>query len=162
MKKLLSSVIAAALLLTALAGCTSNSAAALTGEELAAIINENGGEMAEYNPAAALDGDDANVSEFMQWQEWDAASFESGALSVSLMNVQAYAIAVVKPSDGQKDTVLKYLADYQTQIENNFDKYLADQYEIAKNAVTREVNGYIVFVMAENADSIAADIAAKL
>ncbi len=162
MKKLLSSVIAAALLLTALAGCTSNSAAALTGEELAAIINENGGEMAEYNPAAALDGDDANVSEFMQWQEWDAASFESGALSVSLMNVQAYAIAVVKPSDGQKDTVLKYLADYQTQIENNFDKYLADQYEIAKNAVTREVNGYIVFVMAENADSIAAGIAAKL
>ncbi len=162
MKKLLSSVIAVALLLAALAGCTSNSAAALTGEELAAIINENGGEMAEYNPAAALDGDDANVSEFMQWQEWDAASFESGALSVSLMNVQAYAIAVVKPSDGQKDTVLKYLADYQTQIENNFDKYLADQYEIAKNAVTREVNGYIVFVMAENADSIAADIAAKL
>ncbi len=162
MKKLLSSVLAAALLLAALAGCASSSSAALTSEELAAIINENGGEMAEYNPAAALDGDDANVSDFMQWQEWDAASFESGALSVSLMNVQAYAIAVVKPADGKKDTVLKYLADYQEQVENSFDKYLADQYEIAKNAVTKEVNGYIVFVMDENAGSIAESIAAKL
>ncbi len=162
MKKLLSTIIAAVLLLSALTACTENAAAELTSEELAAIINENGGEMAGYNPAAALDGDSADISDFMQWQEWDASSFKSGALSVSLMNVQAYAIAVVKPADGQKDTVLKYLADYQAQVESSFDNYLADQYETAKNAVTREVNGYIVFVMAENADSIAENIAAKL
>ncbi len=162
MKKLLSSIIAAVLLLSVLTACSSNTAAELTGEELAAIINENGGEMTEYNPAAALDGDSADISDFMQWQEWDASSFKSGALSVSLMNVQAYAIAVVKPAEGKKDTVLKYLSDYQEQIENNFDQYLADQYEIAKNAVAKEVNGYIVFVMAENADTIAENICAKL
>ena len=39
--------------------------------------------------------------------------------------------------------------------------YLEDQYEIAKSAVTEEVNGYIVFVMAENADSIAANMRNK-
>ena len=78
------------------------------------------------------------------------------------MNVQAYTIAIVKPAEGQKDTVLKYFADYQERTETSFDKYLADQYDIAKSAVTEEVNGYIVFVMAENADSIAANIKAKL
>ena len=162
MKKILSSVIAAALLLAALTGCSSDQGKALTSAQLAEIINENGGEMAEYNPAAELGGSDGAVSEFLQWQEWDESCFGEGAFSFSMMNVQAYTIAVVKPADGKKDTVLKYFADYQTQMKNNFDKYLADQYEIAKNAVTEEVNGYIVFVMAENADSVAAAIKAKL
>lgn len=162
MKKILSSVLAAALLLAALSACSSDQGTKLTSAQLAGIINENGGEMAEYNPAAELGGDDGSVSEFLQWQEWDESCFEEGAFSFSMMNVQAYTIAVVKPADGQKDTVLKYFADYQTQMENNFDKYLADQYEIAKNAVTEETDGYIVFVMAENADSVAAAIKAEL
>ena len=107
-------------------------------------------------------GKDTVYSRLLQWQEGDKADFEAGAFSFSLMNVQAYTIAIVKPAEGQKDTVLKYFADYQERTETSFDKYLADQYDIAKSAVTEEVNGYIVFVMAENADSIAANIKAKL
>ncbi len=160
MKKILSSVIAAALLLAILTGCSSAPEKALTSAQLAAVINENGGEMAKYNPAAELGGDSAG--ELMQWQGWDKSCFETGAFSFSLMNVQAYTIAVVKPAAGKKDTVLKYFADYQEQMKANFNNYLADQYEVAKNAVTEETNGYIVFVMAENADSVAAAIKAKL
>lgn len=160
MKRLISAIIAAALL-TALTACSSTGSK-LTSAELAAIINENGNEMTEYNPAVALDGGDENLETLLQWQEWDKANFEAGAFSFSLMNVQAYTIAIVKPAEGQKDTVLKYFSDYRQQTETSFDKYLADQYDIAKSAVTEEVNGYIVFVMAENADSIAANIKAKL
>jgi hypothetical protein len=162
MKRSISAILAAVLLLCSLTACSSDTGAKLTSEELAAIINENGSEMTEYNPAAALDSDDENLATFMQWQEWDKANFEVGAFSFSLMNVQAYTIAIVKPAEGQKDTVLKYFADYQQQTENNFDKYLVDQYDIAKSAVTEEVNGYVVFVMAENAGSIAESIKAKL
>lgn len=162
MKRFISAILAAVLLLCSLTACSSDMGAKLTSEELAAIINENGSEMTEYNPAAALDSGDENLATFMQWQEWDKANFEVGAFSFSLMNVQAYTIAIVKPAEGQKDTVLKYFADYQQQIENNFDKYLVDQYDIAKSAVTEEVNGYVVFVMAENAGSIAESIKAKL
>lgn len=162
MKKLLSAVIAAAMLLSVLSACSSNAGSDLSNEDLAKIINENGNEMTEYNPAAALDSGDENLSTLLQWQEWDKANFEKGAFSFSLMNVQAYTIAIVKPAEGKKDAVLKYFADYQKQMENNFEMYLVDQYDIAKAAVTQEVNGYIVFVMAEGADSIAANIKAKL
>ena len=156
MKRLLSAIIAAALMLTMLAACSSNSNANLTSDNLAKIINENGNEMTGSNPAIALD------SNLFEWNEWDKANFEAGAFSFSLMNVQAYTIAIVKPADGKKDAVLKYFSDYQALQESNFNMYLEDQYEIAKSAVTEEVNGYIVFVMAENADSIAANIKAKL
>lgn len=162
MKRLLSAIIAAALMLTMLSACSSNSNANLTSDNLAKIINENGNEMTGSNPAIALDSEDENLSNLFEWNEWDKANFETGAFSFSLMNVQAYTIAIVKPADGKKDAVLKYFSDYQALQESNFNMYLEDQYEIAKSAVTEEVNGYIVFVMAENADSIAANIKAKL
>lgn len=162
MKRFISLLLAAALLLCSLTACSSKDEAKLTSKELANVINANGNDMTENNPAVALDSDDENLSNLFTWYEWDKAKFEAGAFSFSLMNVQAYTIAVVKPAEGQKDAVLKYFADYQKQMETNFDKYLIDQYEIAKAAVTEEVNGYIVFVMAENAADIAANIKAKL
>lgn len=162
MKRLISVLLAAALLLCSLTACSSKDEAKLTSKELADVINANGNDMTENNPAVALDSDDENLSNLFTWYEWDKAKFETGAFSFSLMNVQAYTIAVVKPAEGQKDAVLKYFADYQKQMETNFDKYLIDQYDIAKAAITEEVNGYIVFVMAENADDIAANIKAKL
>ena len=162
MKRSLSAIIAAVLMLTMLAACSSDNGSKLTSQDLAGIINENGSELTAYNPAVALDSGDENLSSLFEWNEWDKANFEKGAFSFSLMNVQAYTIAIVKPADGQKDTVLKYFSDYQALTESNFDMYLEDQHEIAKAAVTEEVNGYIVFVMAENADSIAANIKAKL
>lgn len=162
MKRLISVLLAAALLLCSLTACSSKDEAKLTSKELADVINANGNDMTEHNPAVALDSDDENLSNLFTWYEWDKAKFETGAFSFSLMNVQAYTIAVVKPAGGQKDAVLKYFADYQKQMETNFDKYLIDQYDIAKAAITEEVNGYIVFVMAENANDIAANIKAKL
>ena len=102
MKRLLSAIIAAALMLTMLAACSSNSNANLTSDNLAKIINENGNEMTGSNPAIALDSEDANLSNLFEWNEWDKANFEAGAFSFSLMNVQAYTIAVVKPADGKR------------------------------------------------------------
>lgn len=162
MKRFISAILAAALLLCSLTACSSKDEAKLTSKELADVINANGNDMTKHNPAVALDSDDENLSNLFTWYEWDKAKFETGAFSFSLMNVQAYTIAIVKPAEGQKDIVLKYFADYQQQTENNFDKYLVDQYDIAKSAVTEEVNGYVVFVMAENAGSIAESIKAKL
>ena len=93
MKRLLSAIIAAALMLTMLAACSSNSGSNLTSDNLAKIINENGNEMTGSNPAIALDSEDENLSNLFEWNEWDKANFETGAFSFSLMNVQAYTIA---------------------------------------------------------------------
>lgn len=126
MKRFISVLLAAALLLCSLTACSSKDEAKLTSKELADVINANGNDMTENNPAVALDSDDENLSNLFTWYEWDKAKFETGAFSFSLMNVQAYTIAVVKPAEGQKDAVLKYFADYQKQMETNFDKYLID------------------------------------
>ena len=78
------------------------------------------------------------------------------------MNVQAYTIAIVKPADGEKDAVMKYFEDYKAKMIQSFERYLEEELEIAKAAVLEEVDGYILFVMTEDADTIAANIKAKL
>ena len=70
MKRLLSAIIAAALMLTMLAACSSNSGSNLTSDNLAKIINENGNEMTGSNPAIALDSEDANLRNLFELYEW--------------------------------------------------------------------------------------------
>ena len=162
MKKIISAVLAVAMLLAVLTACSSNGGSNLTGDDLAKIINDNGDEMTEYNPAVALNSGNEDLNNLITWNEWDKAKFADGAFSFSLMNVQAYTIAIVKPADGEKDAVMKYFEDYKAQMIQNFERYLEEELEIAKAAVLEEVDGYILFVMTENADTIAANIKAKL
>lgn len=82
MKKILTLVLALALSITALSGCGSKPAADKTPEELAELyssaIMENGGEMAEYNPAftqAKEDDGSAMVLENMGLNTEDMAAF---------------------------------------------------------------------------------------
>lgn len=162
MKKIISAVLAVAMLLAVLTACSSKGGSNLTGEDLAKIINDNGNEMTKYNPAVALNSGNEDLNNLITWNEWDKAKFADGAFSFSLMNVQAYTIAIVKPADGEKDAVMKYFEDYKAQMIQNFERYLEEELKIAKAAVLEEVDGYILFVMAENADTIAANIKAKL
>ena len=74
MKRLLSAIIAVALMLTMLAACSSNSGSNLTSDNLAKIINENDNEMTGSNPAIALDSEDANLNNLFEWNEWDKAT----------------------------------------------------------------------------------------
>ena len=161
MKKILSIITVAVLAFGVFTACSSkgNSQTALTSEQLAEVVNNSGSEMTEYNPAVAFDG---NLDAFMERQEWDKANFERGAVSFSIMNVQAYTIAVVKPAEGQIETVKQYFADYKARTEKDFERYLEDQYEIAKSAVIDEKDGYVIFVMDEDADSIAETIKSKI
>ena len=110
----------------------------------------------------AFDSKSEDLDAFMERQEWDKANFERGAVSFSIMNVQAYTIAVVKPAEGQAETVKQYFADYKARTEKDFERYLEDQYEIAKSAVIDEKDGYVIFVMDEDADSIAETIKSKI
>ena len=164
MKKILSIITVAVLAFGAFTACSSkgNSQTALTSEQLAEVVNNSGSEMTEYNPAVAFDSKSEDLDAFMERQEWDKANFERGAVSFSIMNVQAYTIAVVKPAEGQTETVKQYFADYKARTEKDFERYLEDQYEIAKSAVIDEKDGYVIFVMDEDADSIAETIKSKI
>lgn len=77
------------------------------------------------------------------------------AFSVSLMNVQSYGLAIVKPADGREAAVtegLQVFIDSQKAAQEN---YLADQYAIAKAARLDTVkSGEVVLVMCENQDTV--------
>ena len=80
---------------------------------------------------------------------------EAYGVSLSLMNIRAYAIAVVKPAQGKAETVKKGLENYVEAQKTNFERYLEDQYEIASSAKLETLDdGTIVLVMCEGQDTI--------
>ena len=85
------------------------------------------------------------------------------AMSVSLINVKAYGIVIAKPAEGCEETVKAGLQGFIDTQCANFETYLADQYEIAKNAKLETLDdGTIIMVMCENADAVYETIVAAL
>lgn len=84
------------------------------------------------------------------------------AITFSPMNVKAYCIAIVKPQEGKKDTVVQLFEDFKDSQEKSFERYLEDQYEIAKNAIIKEVGDYVILVMCEDSSSFSDHITEAL
>ena len=159
MKKILTLVLALALSVSVLSGCGSKPASDKTPEELAGLyssaITENGGEMAEYNPAftqAKEDDGSAMVLENMGLNTEDMAAF---GISASLMNIKAYAIAAIMPAEGKEAAVMDALQGYIDRTKSSFEMDLADQYEAAENARLETLeDGTILLVMCEDQDTV--------
>ena len=79
-----------------------------------------------------------------------------------MMNVKAYAIMIVKPAEGKAEDVKTILENDKNINIQNFTNYLADQLEIAENAIIEDVNGYIVYVMTDDAETVFNSISEKL
>ncbi len=165
MKKFIKLFAVMAVTVMMFAGCSSkeNAPATLTSRDMVDIITECGGEPAEYNPAVEMNAEgDMNLDFFYEMYEWDKANYEEGAMSFSLMNISAYNIAIAKPAEGKTDAVKAEFEDYKAKIMQNFDRYLPDPYAIAEATIIEEVNGYVVMVMTEDAQSVYEAISAKL
>ncbi|MCI8478235.1 MAG: DUF4358 domain-containing protein [Oscillospiraceae bacterium] len=77
------------------------------------------------------------------------------AISVSPANIQAYGIAIIYPAKGREDTVYSGLSNFVTRQKQSFERYLADQYEIASNAKMETLeDGTLVLVMCNGQDAI--------
>lgn len=73
---------------------------------------------------------------------------ENYAVSLSLMNTQAYAIAVVKPTEGSEEAITASLQAFIDLMISNFDMYLIDQYEIAQQAELETLeDGTVILVI---------------
>lgn len=106
---------------------------------------------------------DAIEDMYYQVVGFTASDVDEIAMSISLINIKAYGIVVVKPAEGCADTVKAGLQGFIDTQCANFETYLADQYEIAKNAKLETLeDGTIVMVMCENADSVYESIVASL
>ena len=101
---------------------------------------------------------DAIEDMYFQVVGFTASDVDEIAMSVSLINVKAYGIVVVKPAEGCADTVKAGLQGFIDTQCANFETYLADQYEIAKNAKLETLEDGTI----ENADSVYESIVASL
>ena len=165
MKKLL--VLALGIVMMfAVVGCNKNERSSevksFTGEELAQIISDCGSEMTQYNEPKSFDDENGMGPMFLESFEADPSIIEAGAISYSMMNVKAYAIMIVKPAEGKAEDVKTMFENDKNINIQNFTNYLADQLEIAENAIIEEVNGYIVYVMTDDAETVFNAISEKL
>ncbi len=163
MKRILTLTLAAALLLSALAGCSGGgsqeSQAVKTPEEYtaayqAAIEGARDDEMNEAVPViTATDDQMADlVLPMVGITSDNAAAF---AVAVSPMNIRAYGIVAVLPAEGKSEEVQEGLQGFIDQQKQSFEQYLADQYDIA-NAARLETldDGTILLVMCEDQDTV--------
>ncbi len=162
MKRIGSILMAAVLSVGLLAGCgaSSNGNTDKTPEEWTSLystaITENGGEMVEYNPVMTEvdeeDALDAMVLETLGLTEEDMTAY---AISLSMMNTQAYGIAAVMPAEGKEETVVTGLQTYIDRQKQSFETYLPDQKEQADNAKLETLsNGTVLLVMCEDQDTV--------
>ena len=171
------SLLAACVLALGLAACGSSPASSGEPKDYAAILtaarpaedNENyvifrlkdGAYTATGGYAGDLTDEDVASQGAMCLQMLGLAAedVQEAVFSVSLMNVQSYGLAIVKPADGKEAAVtdgLQTFIDGQKAAQEN---YLADQYAIAKAARLETVkSGEVVLVMCEDQDTVFSSI----
>lgn len=141
-----------------------------TPEELAeaytqAIYAARDEEMNEYFPAMtnATENDPTEQEMVFAMLGFAPEDAEGYALSISLMNVNAYAIVAVKPAKDKEETVKTGLEGYIESQKANFERYLEDQYEIAASAKLETLDdGTVLLVMCDGQDAVFDSIKAAL
>lgn len=99
------------------------------------------------------------VYDLLQIEESDVKNF---AMSVSMMNVQAYSVIVIEPAEGKTDVIETALKAYSDSIKQSFENYLPDQLEIAENAQIEKFGDYVGLVICENAETVMGNIKTAL
>lgn len=85
----------------------------------------------------------------------DPEAMEQYAVSISIMNTQAYGVMIVMPKEGQAETIKTAMQDFIQRQTDSFELYLEDQYQIAKDAKLETMpSGELVLVMSEDASAI--------
>jgi len=95
--------------------------------------------------------DDGSV----EFKDYDPAIYTDFAASVSLMMTSCYGVAIVKPAEGQTETVKAALEKYIENQKMTFEFYLADQFEVANAAsVTVADSGEVVLVCCPDSETV--------
>ena len=85
----------------------------------------------------------------------DPEAMEQYAVSISIMNTQAYGVMIIKPKAGQEETIKTAMQDFIQRQTDSFELYLEDQYQIAQDAKLETMpSGELVLVMSEGSSAI--------
>lgn len=111
----------------------------------------------------ASESDPANTEMTFALLGFAPEDVESYAISLSLMNVSAYAIVAVMPAEGKAETVKEGLENYVEAQKGSFEFYLEDQFQIASDAKLETLDdGTLLLVMCEGQDTVLDNIKSAL
>lgn len=165
MKRLLPLVLCIMLALSACGG-TGDQTPQLTTEERETLykqaIEDARTDADNESNKVSTSADDVNAMtlDMLGFTKEDVDAF---AISVSLINIRAYGIAVVMPAEGKAETVKTGLQTFIDNQKMSFQNYLVDQYTIANNARLEELeDGTIVLVMCADQDTVYDSIVATI
>lgn len=124
-------------------------------------LNNSGCELLQYNQIyTAQSPDAAQALEYVGLTPDVVSSF---AVSFSMVNTKAFGLAAVMPAPGRQQAVTDGLNSYVARVQQIFERYLPDQYEIAKAAkLVTLSDGTVVLAMCEGQDAVLANIKAAL
>lgn len=168
MKRILTLTLAILTLVMSLTACGNQPAAtAKTPEELTeayktAIQSSRDAELDINAPILTAPDDDFAelILPSMGITEETATAY---AAAVSVMGIQAYAVVLVMPAEGKADEVTASLNAYVDAQKLTFERYLEDQYQIAKAATVETLSdGTVMLVMCEDGATVAQSIKESL
>ncbi|GLX69891.1 DUF4358 domain-containing protein [Paenibacillus glycanilyticus] len=85
----------------------------------------------------------------------DPSLLEAYSIKIPLMNVKTNEVAVLKMKNAKDaDVVKKGIEQRAADVQKQFETYLPDQYENAKNYQTSVKGNYVFFAIGEQADEM--------
>jgi len=88
----------------------------------------------------------------------DPSLLEDYSIMMPLMNVKTNEVAVLKVKDAKDiETVEEAVTQRAADVQKQFETYLQDQYENAKNFQVVKKGNYVLFVISESADAIVSE-----
>lgn len=154
-KKLIAATMAALTVIVVVGCAAKKPAREFSAQELKDAISASRDEESnQYLPIVT--NDDAQDQEMLfELMQLPAKDIKTHALSVSLMNVHAYAVGVLVPAEGKQEAVLKAVNAYVAGMQKSFESYLPNQYEITKQAIVKaQEDGSIILVMCEDSQTV--------
>ena len=158
MKKTLSLLLVVLMLALALMGCAKTPDAPSVKDLPAADIYAALEEKHEFPFLMAMDDD--VISEFYGV---DLSKLADKAVMMPMMNVKATEVAIFKLNDAADAAAFEEACRNRAEsVAANFEFYLEDQYEAAKNPEIKTIGNYVVMIICEIAPDMMATVEATL
>lgn len=100
---------------------------------------------------ATMDVDAEILSSYFQV---DTANVVSVYGKVPMMNVHASLYVLIEAKEGQAETVKQQLDTFATNYEQQWERYLPEQYELVQNRKVGITGNYVYMIVAQNADEL--------
>jgi len=118
-------------------------------------VSTNITEQSAFKEIASMDIDKETLNSLMQIEE---SSVEELVGKMPMMNVHASMYVIIKTTDDKVDEVLQKVKDYAVSYEEQWERYLPEQYELVKNRKVGKVGNYVYMIVAENAEELEKNI----